>query len=106
MSIWPILAIDEIRQAITRHQRVVAVSPLFGGKALKGPAHRVMASLGLPPGNAGVMEAYAGVVDTLVVDTQDADDARQLDAVEVMVTNTRIKEVARARELAEEILAR
>lgn len=106
LSIWPILAIDEIRQAITRHQRVVAVSPLFGGKALKGPAHRVMASLGLPPGNAGVMEAYAGVIDTLVVDTQDADDARQLDAVEVMVTNTRIKEVARARELAEEILAR
>ena len=106
LSIWPILAIDEIRQAITRHQRVVAVSPLFGGKALKGPADRVMASLGLPPGNAGVMEAYAGVVDTLVVDTQDADDARQLGGVEVMVTDTRIKEVARARELAEEILAR
>ena len=106
LSIWPILAIDEIRQAITRHQRVVAVSPLFGGKALKGPAHRVMASLGLPPGNAGVTEAYAGVIDTLVVDTQDADDARQLDAVEVMVTDTRIKEVARARELAEEILVR
>ncbi|MCZ6631705.1 MAG: 2-phospho-L-lactate transferase [Actinobacteria bacterium] len=106
LSIWPILAIDEIRQAITSHQRVVAVSPLFGGKALRGPADRVMASLGLTAGNAGVMEAYAGVIDTLVVDTQDADDAKRLDGVAVIVTNTRIKEAARARELAEEILSR
>ncbi len=105
LSIWPIMAIDEIRQAIRSHQRVVAISPLFGGKALKGPADRVMASLGLPSGNAGVMEAYTGVIDTLVVDNQDADDARQLDGVDVMVTDTRIKETARARELAEEILA-
>jgi LPPG:FO 2-phospho-L-lactate transferase len=106
LSIWPILAIDEIRQAITSHQRVVAVSPLFGGKALRGPADRVMASLGLTAGNAGVVEAYAGVIDTLVVDTQDADDAKRLDGVAVIVTDTRIKEAARARELAEEILAR
>ena len=106
LSIWPILAIGEIRQAIRSHQRVVAVSPLFGGKALKGPADRVMASLGLPVGNAGVIEAYAGFIDTLVVDSQDADDARQLVGVEVMVTNTRIKEAATARELAEEILSR
>ncbi|MFV1963091.1 MAG: 2-phospho-L-lactate transferase [Acidimicrobiia bacterium] len=106
LSIWPILAIDEIRHAIRSHQRVVAISPLFGGKAMKGPAHRVMASLGLPAGNAGVMEAYTGVIDTLVVDNQDADDARRLDGVDVMVTDTRIRETARARELAEEILAR
>lgn len=106
LSIWPILAIDEIRQAIASHQRVVAVSPLFGGKALRGPADRVMASLGLTAGNAGVIEAYAGVIDTLVVDTQDADDAKRLNGVAVMVTDTRIKEAARARELAEEILAR
>ncbi|MEE9178480.1 MAG: 2-phospho-L-lactate transferase [Acidimicrobiia bacterium] len=105
LSIWPILAINEIRQAIRSHQRVVAVSPLFGGKSLKGPADRVMASLGLPAGNAGVIEAYAGLIEMLVVDTQDADDARQLGGVEIMVTDTRIARATRARELAEEILA-
>jgi LPPG:FO 2-phospho-L-lactate transferase len=105
LSIWPILAINEIRKAIRSHQRVVAVSPLFGGKALKGPADRVMASLGLPAGNAGVIEAYAGLIDMLVVDTQDADDARQLGGVEIMVTDTRMERTTRARELAEEILA-
>jgi len=105
LSIWPILAINEIRQAIRSHQRVVAVSPLFGGKALKGPADRVMASLGLPAGNAGVIEAYAGLIEMLVVDTRDADDAGQLGGVEIMVTDTRISRATRARELAEEILA-
>jgi LPPG:FO 2-phospho-L-lactate transferase len=105
LSIWPILAINEIRRAIRSHQRVVAVSPLFGGKALKGPADRVMASLGLPAGNAGVIEAYAGLIDMLVVDTQDAGDARQLGSVEIMVTDTRMATATRARELAEEILA-
>ena len=105
LSIWPILAINEIRQAIRSHQRVVAVSPLFGGKALKGPADRVMASLGLPAGNAGVIEAYAGLIDMLVVDTQDADDAGQLGGVEIMVTDTRMEATPRGRELAEEILA-
>jgi LPPG:FO 2-phospho-L-lactate transferase len=105
LSIWPILAINEIRQAIRIHQRVVAVSPLFGGKALKGPADRVMASLGLPAGNAGVIEAYAGLIEMLVVDTRDADDAGQLGGVEIMVTDTRIAKATRARELAEEILA-
>jgi LPPG:FO 2-phospho-L-lactate transferase len=105
LSIWPILAINEIRQAIRIHQRVVAVSPLFGGKALKGPADRVMASLGLPAGNAGVIEAYAGLIERLVVDTRDGDDAGQLGGVEIMVTDTRIARAVRAREFAEEILA-
>jgi len=105
LSIWPILAINEIRQALRSHQRVVAVSPLFGGKALKGPADRVMASLGLPAGNAGVIEAYAGLIDMLVIDTQDAEDAGQSGDVERMVTDTRMETTPRGRELAEEILA-
>lgn len=73
LSIWPILAVPGVRDAVAAHPRVVAVSPLFGGKALKGPADRVMATLGLPPGNQGVAQAYDGLVDLLVVDTGDAD---------------------------------
>lgn len=74
LSLWPILAIPGIRGAVASSDRVVAISPFFGGKALKGPAQRVMASLGLPDGTAGVLSAYEGLIDTLVVATADAAD--------------------------------
>jgi len=72
LSIWPILAVPGIHDAISASPRTVAVSPLFAGKALKGPADRVMAGLGLPPGNAGVMAAYEGLITDLVIDQVDA----------------------------------
>ena len=59
-------------RALVRSDRVIAVSPLFGGKALKGPADRVMASLGLAPGNQGVADAYPGLISDLIVDVGDA----------------------------------
>ena len=91
LSIWPILAVKAVRAAVERASRVIAVSPLFGGKALKGPAAAVMESLGLPPGNAGVLEAYDGLITDLVVDTQDAADADRLGGdVRVHVTDTMI----------------
>ena len=46
LSIWPILAVPAIAQAVSPKKRVMAVSPLIGGSALKGPAHRILASLG------------------------------------------------------------
>lgn len=106
LSIWPILAVDGMREAVARHPRVVAVSPLIGGKALKGPADRVMASLGLPLGNAGVAEAYRGVITALVIDRADRGHAETLEGIEVKVADTRIREPDRARRLAEEILRR
>ena len=72
LSIWPVLAIPGVRDAVERARRVVAVSPLIAGRALKGPADRVMASLGLPPGTPGVEEAYAGLLDGLVIDPADS----------------------------------
>ncbi|NIS34387.1 MAG: 2-phospho-L-lactate transferase, partial [Actinobacteria bacterium] len=91
LSIWPILAVKAVRAAVERASRVIAVSPLFGGKALKGPAAAVMESLGLPPGNAGVLEAYDGLITDLVVDTQDAADADRLGGgVRVHVADTMI----------------
>ncbi len=90
LSIWPILAVPGIREAVAG-ARVAAVSPLFGGKALKGPADRVMATLGLPAGNAGVLAAYEGLLDLLVVDTGDAgDQALQTQNTRVVATGTRI----------------
>jgi LPPG:FO 2-phospho-L-lactate transferase len=91
LSIQPILEIGEIANAVAAHHRVVAISPLFGGKALKGPADRVMASLGYPGGNTGVVAAYDGFITDLVIDTRDASDADGLSgSVTVHVTNTHL----------------
>ena len=92
LSIWPILAIPGITPAIVDRPRVVGVSPLIGGKALKGPADRVLLSLGLPPGNEGVLAAYDGVVNELVIDQQDATDRGALTGLgaRVHVRNTRL----------------
>lgn len=103
LSIWPILAIPGIREAISSHPKVVAVSPLIGGKALKGPADRVMASMGLAPGNSGVVEAYDGLLHGLVVDESDARE--DLHDVDVLSTSISIKHPEQARRLAEEIFA-
>jgi len=93
LSIWPILAVPGIREAVARRP-AVAVSPLFAGKALKGPADRVMAGLGLPPGNAGVPAAYPGLLDVLVVDRGDAADVEALASprLRVLAADTRIAE--------------
>jgi hypothetical protein len=67
---------------------------LFGGLALKGPTPEVMASVGLPPGNAGVLAAYSGLLSDLIVDTGDAADVAALGAegVRISALDTRIGE--------------
>lgn len=74
LSIWPILALDDIDAAVRSHPRRVGVSPLFSGEALKGPAAQVMAELGLSVGTEGVLEAYRGLIDHLYIDSVDSDD--------------------------------
>ena len=92
LSIWPILAISEISAAVESARRVLAVSPLFDGHALKGPTDRVMGSLGLPAGNAGLVAAYRGLLNDLIIDTGDAHDRAQLGdlGVKIHVSDTRI----------------
>ncbi len=97
LSIWPILAVPGVREAVAR-RHVVAVSPLIKGRALKGPAADVLKQLGYPPGSAGVVAAYDGLVDTLIVD--DADAGEEPAGVEVRATDTRIATAAAAARLA------
>jgi len=103
LSIWPILAVPAIRSALAAAGRVVAVSPLFGGKALKGPAARVMADLGLAGGNQGVADAYRDLLTHLVVDISDADESLDTDAA-VHALDTRIADPAAAAEFARALL--
>ncbi|MEX1037233.1 MAG: 2-phospho-L-lactate transferase CofD family protein [Acidimicrobiia bacterium] len=105
LSIWPILDLAGVREAVAQHPDVVAVSPLFGGKALKGPADRVMASLGLPPGNAGVLAAYEGLLNRLIVDDSDSGDVAKFGGeVSVSALETRIIEADAARTFCMEVL--
>jgi LPPG:FO 2-phospho-L-lactate transferase len=92
LSIWPILAVKDLSSAIEAAGRVIAVSPLFGGRALKGPTDRVMASLGLPGGNAGIIAAYDGLIHDLVIDTGDAHERAHLGelGVKIHIADTRI----------------
>jgi LPPG:FO 2-phospho-L-lactate transferase len=104
LSIWPILSVPGVQQAVEAHNAVVAVSPLFDGRALKGPAASVMTSLGLPAGNPGIVEAYRGAIDTLIVDSGDAGDAPLIDGVGVVAQDTRIGDLAASTRLARAIL--
>ncbi len=105
MSIWPILAVDEVGAAVRRHRQVAAVSPLIGGKTVKGPADAVMSDLGLGTGTPGVIAAYRDLIDVLVVDDTDASDSGEIDGVRVVARPTLMTDRDRARQLAEAILA-
>lgn len=107
LSIWPILAVPGVADALARSPRVICVSPLFGGRALKGPAHVVLRSLGMSPGNRGVVEAYKGLLDDLVIDVGDAPDRSRLAdmGLRVHVHDTRISDPDAAATFAEWLMS-
>ena len=80
----PILAVPGMREAIAaaraRGVPVVAVSPIIGGRALKGPADRMLASLGHEATALGVARLYADLADVFVLDTVDAALAGDVEA--------------------------
>jgi len=101
LSIWPILAIPGIHAAVASAACVAAISPLFGGTALKGPADKVMSSLGMPPGTAGVLQAYEGLLTALVIDNADAADQHlSTDRTTILAADTRIADAAAGRRFA------
>ena len=72
VSVEPILAVPGIRSAIQRSGApVVAVTPIIGGKAIKGPAAKMMAELGLDVSAAAVASRYADIIDGFVIDQAD-----------------------------------
>jgi LPPG:FO 2-phospho-L-lactate transferase len=77
VSVFPILAVSGIRDAL-RPKRVAALSPLVGGKALRGPLAEMMASLGHEPTARGVAGLYGDLVDIFVVDPEDGNLARDI----------------------------
>jgi LPPG:FO 2-phospho-L-lactate transferase len=81
VSIGPLLAVAGVQEALeARRDDVVAVSPIVAGAALKGPADRLMAELGIEPSVVGVARLYAPWVGTLVVDVADEAAAPAVEA--------------------------
>jgi LPPG:FO 2-phospho-L-lactate transferase len=80
VSIGPLLAVPGLREALeARRDRVIAVSPIIAGAALKGPADRLMTELGAESSVVGVARLYAPWVGTLVIDEADRDHARAVE---------------------------
>jgi LPPG:FO 2-phospho-L-lactate transferase len=75
LSIDPMLAVPGLAAALrTRRVPVVAVSPLIGGRAVKGPTAKIMRELGIEATNRSIAAHYAGLIDGLVIDEADRSD--------------------------------
>jgi LPPG:FO 2-phospho-L-lactate transferase len=102
VSLEPILAVRELREALARRRvPCVAVSPLIGGRAVRGPADRMLRRLAGGTSPRHVASCYPGLIDALVVDDADADDLDGLGDVRPIVTRTLMSDADARRHLAE-----
>ena len=107
VSIGPILAVDRIRLALQRRRvPCVAVSPLIGGRAVKGPAAEMLRRLRGGTTSAHLAECYPGLIDALVLDEEDADDAEALSALGIrpVIASTLMRDADARKRLAETAL--
>ncbi len=103
VSIAPIRSLDGVDAVLAdRRHRVVAVSPIVGGAALKGPADRMLTELGHERSVVGVARLYSPIASTLVIDTVDAHHAAAIEAtgMRCVVTDTVMSTPEIARRLA------
>lgn len=107
VSIGPILAVERIRSALERRRvPCVAVSPLIGGRAVKGPAAEMLQRLQGGTTAAHVAQCYPGLIDVLVIDEADSADADAVSALGVrpIVARTLMRDTTARRRLAEAAL--
>ena len=104
ISIEPILATPGMREALSNSAApVVAVSPVIGGRAIKGPTAKMMMELGMTPSAAAVATRYGGLLDGYVMDTEDEDEAAHV-APRVTLAATLMTNMAEREELARVVL--
>jgi LPPG:FO 2-phospho-L-lactate transferase len=107
VSIGPILAVPGLRGRIAAHPvPKVAVSPIVGGRALRGPADRMLESLGHEVSAYGVAALYQGLIDGIVIDEVDSALASRIEALgmRVLVAPTVMVDVADRSALASRVL--
>lgn len=104
LSIDPLLSIPGWRELIARRKvPAVAVTPLIGGQAVKGPTAKIMGELGLPLDVVSIVEHYSGSIDGFVLDTVDGDRAAEL-KLPTLVTNTMMRSLEDRTALAGDVL--
>ncbi len=105
VSVDPILSIPDFRERLRAARApVIAVSPIIGGKALKGPAAKMMKELGVPVTSAAVAAHYGDLLDGFVLDNTDAQAASEV-ACATVVTNSVMVTLEDRIQLAERTLA-
>jgi LPPG:FO 2-phospho-L-lactate transferase len=105
VSIGPILAVAELKSRIET-KRVLAVSPILGGQAVKGPAAKMYRELGIEPTAVAIARHYEGLLTGFVLDKVDAQleaDVRRLN-MQTLVTDTLVRTSEERRRLAEDVL--
>lgn len=87
LSINPILSVPGVRSSLTRTvARIVGVSPIIGGKTIRGPAANIMSDLGLEVSPYGVAKLYQDFLDHLIIDDADVKLRQQIESLGVKVT--------------------
>ena len=107
VSIEPILSVPGMRELLTGAPAPkVAVSPIIGGRALKGPADKMLRSLGYEVSPTGVAQVYEGMVDGMVIDRSDSKEVAQISALgmRVLVTDAVMRDGTGRERLAREVL--
>jgi LPPG:FO 2-phospho-L-lactate transferase len=104
LSLAPMLEMVSFREALRESTApVIAVSPLIGGQAVKGPTAKIMRDLRLEVSSATIASFYEGVIDGFVLDSSDAYLASQI-PVATHVTSTLMKSTADKQRLAREVI--
>ena len=105
VSLDPILAVPGIKPALDS-KPVLAVSPIIGGKTVKGPAAKMFAELGIEPSSLAVASHYGDLLAGFVLDTVDASQAGALTGMGIrpLVTDILMKSIPDRRRLAQEVL--
>jgi LPPG:FO 2-phospho-L-lactate transferase len=106
LSIGPILALPEVRDALRAHPYTTAVTPIIRGAALKGPADKLLDSLGHSPTASGVARIYADFLDCFVVDQTDPGEVRPVQdlGVRAVTRDTIMSDSQASARLARELL--
>jgi LPPG:FO 2-phospho-L-lactate transferase len=104
LSVEPILSIPAIRSSLMHCSApIVAVTPIIGGQAIKGPTVKIMQELGLEISAEAVARRYAGLLDTFVFDRSDPAPA-PMEGVRFVPAQTRMTETRDREELARAVL--
>lgn len=107
LSIGPILGLPEIRDALRAHSDVLAVTPIIGGRALKGPADRLLVSLGYASSAATVASLYADFLHAFALDETDRHEAEVVDKLGIrpIALDTVMVDRAASTRLARDLLS-